>query len=325
MGSAGEIVRTFAGLGRTGRTRDGSATSGNEVALSHIRKVRTMLTLKKLLLPVDYSQRCLSAAECVEVLAKCCVPQVTVLHVTGEGAQRDTGEIGYSSGAQGSIPRADFTAALGHLLAGLDVVFTESPGDPARGIVEYAQEHGTDLIVMPTRGHGALRRFLLGSVTAKVLHDAGCPVWTGVHTDEDQGPRKCTGIRHVACGVDLGPQSGRVLQWAADLAAAFDARLTVVHAGTQLEPVIGVVHDPEWRAHVWKATEEQLSGLLQKSGIKAETKLAPGEPAKAVAGAVGEIGADVLVIGRTPDGLLGRLRTNAYAIIRQSPRPVVSV
>lgn len=284
-----------------------------------------MLALKKLLLPIDHSLRCLRAAECVKVLASCCDPHVTVLHVTGEGAQRDNGETNSTSGAQGAISRADFTGTINRLLDGLNVVFTEMPGDPARAIVDYAQEHGTDLIIMPTRGHGALRRFLLGSVTAKVLHDAGCPVWTGVHTDEEQVPSKCAGIRHVACGVDLGPQSGRVLQWASDLAAAFDARLTVIHASTQLEPVIGVVHDPEWRAHVGKALHAQIAGLLQKAGINAETKLAPGEPTKAVTAAVEEIGADVLVIGRTPDRLLGRLRTNAYAIIRQSPCPVVSV
>jgi nucleotide-binding universal stress UspA family protein len=99
----------------------------------------------------------------------------------------------------------------------------------------------------------------------------------------------------------------------------------VIHASTQLEPVIGVVHDPEWRLHVWEAIQTQVSELLQNAGIKVESKLAPGEPAKAVTAAADEIGADVLVIGRTPDGLMGRLRTNAYAIIRQSSCPVVSV
>jgi nucleotide-binding universal stress UspA family protein len=284
-----------------------------------------VLTLKKLLLPVDYSQRGLSAAESVNVLASRCDLKVTVLHVTSEGAQRGTGETNDSAGPQGSIPRADFLPELGHLLAGLDVVFSEMPGDPARTIVEFAQEHGTDLIVMPTRGQGALRRFLLGSVTAKVLHDAGCPVWTGVHLDEEQVPQKSAGISHVACGVDLGPQSERVLQWAADLATAFDAKLTLIHASPQLQLMVGVVHDPEWRAHVWEVTQAQLSSLLQEAGIKAESMLAPGEPARAVTAAVEEIGAGVLVIGRTPDGLMGRLRTNAYAIIRQSPCPVVSV
>jgi nucleotide-binding universal stress UspA family protein len=36
--------------------------------------------------------------------------------------------------------------------------------------------------------------------------------------------------------------------------------------------------------------------------------------------------ADVLVIGRSRDtGVLGRLRTHAYALIRESPCPVISV
>jgi nucleotide-binding universal stress UspA family protein len=279
-----------------------------------------MLKLKKILLPVDYSPRGVTATECVRVLAKCCEPHVTVLHVASESAHRATGEI-----SDAPTLRMAFEATLRERLAGIETVFTEFTGDPAHVIVEFSREHGTDLIIMPTRGHGALRRFLLGSVTAKVLNDADCPVWTGVHTDDEQTRQKCAGIGHVACGVDLGPQSERVLRWASDFAAAFDARLTVIHASTQLEPVIGVVHDLEFRAQISKAIHEQVSELIERTGIKSESKVAPGEPSKAVTTAAEEIGADVLVIGRTPDGLLGRLRTNAYGIIRQSSCPVVSV
>jgi hypothetical protein len=57
-------------------------------------------------------------------------------------------------------------------------------GDPARQIVDYAHEEKVDLIVMPTHGYGPFRQFILGSITAKVLHDADCPVWTGVHLEE---------------------------------------------------------------------------------------------------------------------------------------------
>lgn len=276
------------------------------------------MTMKKFLLPVDYTRRCLSAAESVQVFAGCWKPQVTVLHVTGEGEGGDSGD-------PGCMARADFFAALDRVLAGLNPVVAELPGDPAETIVKYAQEQGTDLILMPTRGRGALRRFLLGSVTAKVLHDAGCPVWTGVHMADEHVPERPTGIRNVACGVDLGTHSKFVLLWAADLAAAFGASLTVIHASTQLEPIIGVVHDPQWRAYVRTVTLGQVDALLEESGVQAESMLASGEPAKAVAAAIVEIEADVLVIGRAPDGLLGRLRTNAYSIICQSPCPVMSV
>jgi nucleotide-binding universal stress UspA family protein len=51
-----------------------------------------------------------------------------------------------------------------------------------------------------------------------------------------------------------------------------------------------------------------------------------GEPAKAICSAAVRVQAEALVIGRgSAAGVFGRLRTNAYAIIRQAPCPVVSV
>jgi nucleotide-binding universal stress UspA family protein len=49
-------------------------------------------------------------------------------------------------------------------------------GDPAKIITNYAREHAVDLIMMPTHGYGPFRRFLVGSITAKVLYDELCPV-----------------------------------------------------------------------------------------------------------------------------------------------------
>jgi nucleotide-binding universal stress UspA family protein len=47
---------------------------------------------------------------------------------------------------------------------------------------------------------------------------------------------------------------------------------------------------------------------------------------QAVSCAASQLEADLVVIGRAAShGVLGRLRTNAYSIIRQSPCPVVSV
>jgi nucleotide-binding universal stress UspA family protein len=43
-------------------------------------------------------------------------------------------------------------------------------GDPAQNLVQLAHAEAVDLIVMPTHGHGPIRRSILGSVAAKVLH-----------------------------------------------------------------------------------------------------------------------------------------------------------
>ena len=47
-------------------------------------------------------------------------------------------------------------------------------GDPESQIAGFAQD--VQLVVMATRGYGSFRRFLIGSVAAKVLHDVSCRV-----------------------------------------------------------------------------------------------------------------------------------------------------
>ena len=49
-------------------------------------------------------------------------------------------------------------------------------GRAAEEIVEVAEELGAGLIVMGSRGHGRLRRALMGSVSDAVVRHAHCPV-----------------------------------------------------------------------------------------------------------------------------------------------------
>lgn len=51
-------------------------------------------------------------------------------------------------------------------------------GNPYREILDYADENGIDLIVMGTHGRRGLDRYLLGSVTEKVVRSSHVPVLT---------------------------------------------------------------------------------------------------------------------------------------------------
>ncbi|MDY6818941.1 MAG: universal stress protein [Halobacteriales archaeon] len=69
--------------------------------------------------------------------------------------------------------------------AGVDVKSEVLHGTPYRTIVEYAEEADIDLIVMGTHGRSGLGRYLLGSVTEKVVRIAEVPVLTVRMTDDD--------------------------------------------------------------------------------------------------------------------------------------------
>ena len=49
-------------------------------------------------------------------------------------------------------------------------------GYPARSVIDFANEHGIDLIVIGRRGLGSIEDYLLGSVSHKVSGLARCPV-----------------------------------------------------------------------------------------------------------------------------------------------------
>jgi nucleotide-binding universal stress UspA family protein len=63
--------------------------------------------------------------------------------------------------------------------AGLDAkvkIVNHVGPQPAHQIADIARDAGADLIVMGSRGHGAVAGLLLGSVTQRLLHVAPCPV-----------------------------------------------------------------------------------------------------------------------------------------------------
>ena len=65
-------------------------------------------------------------------------------------------------------------AALGDV--GAPVTPVAESGDIGPALCAVAQERGVDVMVVGSRGHGAIRRVLLGSVSTHVVNNAPCPV-----------------------------------------------------------------------------------------------------------------------------------------------------
>ncbi|HVO97857.1 MAG TPA: universal stress protein [Bryobacteraceae bacterium] len=286
------------------------------------------------MVPIDFSDHSVTAAQHAGALARRFHSEVVLLHVNEfPAAYPLAGPLGFGitsteaeQAEQVERRRKQLEEFGANELSGLPVKRVIRSGDPAELIVECARAEKSDLILMPTRGYGVFRRFLLGSVTAKVLHDAECPVWTGVHL-ADSSPVDLAEVRLVMCAVDFGPESIKAIRWAADFASEFDAKLAVVHTVVDAPPNLPERYMFQWHEEAHWGAEERLRILLLDSGIHAEILVvSDGDIPKSISQAAVDKGAQLLVIGRCCEGHPEkRLGAHTLATICQAPCPVVSV
>jgi nucleotide-binding universal stress UspA family protein len=288
--------------------------------------------MEKILLPVAFPSTALTVVHQTAFLARHFQCEILLLHVvTSLNYPAGVLESGHGLTEQdlhaAIIKRAqqELDLALRRELDGIAVRRLLLRGDPAREIVRTAQDEKVSLIMMSTRGPGAFYRFLLGSVTAKVLHDSDCPVWTDAQWEE--APTREFAIRNVLCAVDLGPRSRNTVSRAAQIAAKFGARLTLVHItpGVEIYGPGGLQVLPEWKETLVGYAAREIAKLQQDVGTKAEVIIDSGGVHKLLNRAAEQVNGDLLVIGHLPaSGHLGD-NHSGYAIVRESHIPVVSV
>ena len=288
-----------------------------------------MIDFKRILFPVDMSDEDRKAVPFVKAMADWFGSQIHMLYVeefiypicipedvTGAAY---AAALDYRKGRQ-----AEFDSFLATEFAQNTVHRALADGNAAREIVCYAKANDIGLIMMPTHGYGGFRRFLLGSVTAKVLHDAACPVLTGVHTPElhSEDPIKCD---RLLCAVDIQPPEVRVVRWAAEFAARRRCEVQLVHAVQGAHDKDDESDEP-FREFLFKSAHEAIESLQKEAGTAFPVCVRGGKPEHVVHDVAQDLGADLVMIGRGElNHPLGRLRTHTYSIIRESPRPVISV
>ena len=285
-----------------------------------------MLEIRRILFPVDFSERCSAAASHVAATASQFHAKVTLLHVIRTPRVWQGDPVNGELGARIDIPqlRNERQVALDAYLKDdfrdlADVERIVSFGEPARVIVERAHNDRSHLIMMPTHGYGPFRRLLLGSITAKVLHDAECPVWTDVHDEISFSRLRC---QSVLCAVDLRKDMVSAIRWAAAYAASCRAGLTLMHAIAALAG-----NTPPAEMHLLtESAHESIAHLQKQAGTAALVCIQGGGIAQAVRTTALQYAAELIVIGQGRiRERLGRLRSSASAIIREAPCPVVRV
>jgi nucleotide-binding universal stress UspA family protein len=288
-----------------------------------------MLNIKKILLPVDIPVASLDVIHQAATLARHFRSEIVILHVVTAqshvaGVPEDSREMADWDLLAAIIRQAQKQQdpSLGPELDVLTIQCKLVKGDAAQAIVQTAQEETADLIMMPSYSF-TFYQFLMGSVTAKVLHGTECPVWTGAHVQES--PVQKFAIRNVLCAVDFGPRADMTVSWAAQMAAEFGAHLTLANVTASVEfwGPGGSYVDQRWRDELVGNASEQMAKLQQDTGVKADVFIGSGDVPTVLSQAAKQTKADLLVTGCYPYG--GHLRTHGYGIICAVPIPVLNV
>ena len=281
-----------------------------------------------ILFPIDFSDHCRGLNSEVEWLAARFGSRVTLLHVF---------EIPASWYGTGEAPVINpeclrtFVDSEEQRLKEYRLNVPESliqrviaEGGAAWHITNWANEHNVDLIVMGTRGLGNVSGFLMGSVAAKVIHDAACPVWTDalLHTDTAAGLRD---YNNLVCAIDITEEAVPVLRFAEALARDFGAKVHIAHGVPGAETRPSKYFDFDLHAYLMDSARVAISKLQREAGTDFPVSIKARRIADAVSEVAREQKADLVVIGRgKAHQALGRLRTHAYQIIRDAPCSVLS-
>lgn len=296
-----------------------------------------MLPFKKILFPVDYSPSCTAMIPYVKDMAQHFDAELTLLHAYALRpvfVNRDVENVLVYSDLAYADPKIseearhiesqrlrEFAAQV--FPAQYAEVMTEE-GEAGAIIHKVLQHQGADVVMMPTRGCGPIRRLLLGSVTAKVLHDVSAAVWTSTGA-AIEGHTPTVPYKSIICAVDETPEAEVILRAAAAMAKSYQANLALVHV-LEMPPATAEIDFNPYRKDLIDAGHAHMRGLKDRLNLDVPDVVIDAGVADGIHEEIVRRKGDLLVVGHGYDqGIVSRVWSRLYSIVRDSPCPVLSI
>jgi nucleotide-binding universal stress UspA family protein len=207
-------------------------------------------------------------------------------------------------------------------------------GDAAKEIVELAEELGVGLVVLGSRGHGRIRRALMGRISTSVLRHAHCSVLIVRGYDPEEARVSLPG--KLLVGIDGSEEASAAARAATEIARATGSEVHVAYAMQEerYRPHLG----PEmWEG--WEVGFEQAKGSarswvegqaerIRGEGVKAvEAHLLIGRPDAAIVWLAEKLGVGLIVMGNRGDGRMRRVLLGSVSdsVVRHAHCPVLVI
>lgn len=213
---------------------------------------------------------------------------------------------------------------------GITVKGTVLRGRPATAIIDAARSSAVDLIVVGSRGHGAIESMLLGSVSAEVIDHAPAPVLVARSGRIERVVLAWDGSSWASTAAD------RLSRW--PIFARSSVRVVSVAdveipwwtgfpepGSLDLMPIYLDAIDASRRQHDELANE--MTAQLRSAGLRAEAERRDGDAATSILAAANASAADVIVMGTHGRTGLRRLLLGSVArnVLQHAPCSVLVV
>ena len=218
--------------------------------------------------------------------------------------------------------------------AGVRLKVSVQRGDPADVIHLHARSRPPDLIVLGTHQRSGFDRFRLGSVAEKVTLRATRPVLITPAAAVGTIAESVRAFNSLLVAVDFSAASIAAVERALSMADA-DSRVTLVHVvpGLSLASVSPYTYhlsEPEYQRlrvrDAWRRLQETVSTEARASR-KIHARLVAGDPSTEIARVAADVDADLILVGVTARGAIGRwiYGSTAAGVIRTAGRPVLAI
>ncbi|MEX0938740.1 MAG: universal stress protein [Pirellulales bacterium] len=136
------------------------------------------MKIQKIIFPTDFSHASDAAMAFASSLARDTGAKMLIVHVEEPPTAYGGGNLYYG------VPEPERDALM-EMLERLKPTTDDVPyehrllsGDPARQVIELAEQEKAGLIVMGTHGRTGILRLLMGSVAEEIVRRSSCPVVT---------------------------------------------------------------------------------------------------------------------------------------------------
>lgn len=293
-----------------------------------------MLNWKRFIVPLDFDESSGSAIASALALAKRFEAEVIAFHAYEIPS---VPYFGASLARSPSVAPAIAASAQDGLDAAVARIAATWPnvsgilrcGTTWREIAHVAAERCADLVVMGTHGRHGLAHALLGSVAARVVRSSPVPVLT----IQDHAPPINLPLRRILVATDFSETASAALDYAIDIAEAFDASIALLYAyelPLASFPDGVYVVSGDVAARIGNVARDALAHAVEARGIRSkriERVLREDTPWRAIVTAADDLDASLVVLGTHGRTGVARALMGSVAekVVRESKRPVLTV